>query len=297
MSEKLNLISYLLSSRSRIVISPKWVADSTNTEQRPWVVLTSESDHHTAIFKMNPPAVEIHEIRFNPDGSQRVNTSFSLDTTPWKAIAFEEYPEGTSNFFLVLNPGVKPKAMSEFFSLALVKYGKNGCLWNFTDAVGGHLSIGIPNAHNIAGWDIEDAKECINFSEPDKEERIPVNDILKGIQEKQAEARLSLSEVDNPLELVEESAELAKTKLTYSNVSFNAPYSKFDGNWKEWDKKITDVFILKKRKSKAETYIRLCEVKLKREKYKDQGKFLGYNGVMMEKVRCVRNDVPLYSSP
>lgn len=199
---------------------------------------------------MNPPAVEIHEIRFNPDGSQGVNIGFSLDTTHWKAIAFEEYPEGTSNFFLVLNPGVESNAMSEFFSGALIKYGKEGCLWNFTDAVGGHLSIGIPNVHNIAGWDIEDAKECINFSEPEKEKRIPVNKILKGIKEKQAEARLSLSEVDNLLELVEESAEVAKTKLIYSNVSFNAPYSKFDGNWKEWDKRLQMYSTSRKEKAK-----------------------------------------------
>jgi hypothetical protein len=257
--------------------------------------MTSKSDHHTMVFKSNPAAVQIYEARFDPDGSQKVSVSFSLGATHWKAMAFEECPEGSANFFLVLKPGIASSPMLPYVSEASTRYEKTGCLWDFMDAVDGHLSIGIPDVSKTAGWDIEHAKKCVNFSAK-KSERTSIKDKLKGIQEKGDEARSVLLEVSRTLKREERSAEAAKRKLTYSNVSFNAHHSKFDGDWKEWDKNMTEVFNLKKKKAEAETYIRLCKEHLKMQDINPE-KLPGYDQVMMDEVRRGRDDVPVYSGP
>lgn len=123
----------------------------------------------------------------------------------------------------------------------------------------------FPKVSKIAGWDFEHAKKCLNFLGPAKDEQLPVNSIVKALQEKLTGARESLADVNSHLRLAESSAESAKRRLTHTNLSFSAPEFGSDRNWKDWDEKMTEVLNLKKSKSKAETYIRLCEEKVKME--------------------------------
>ena len=105
--------------------------------------------------------MQLRERQISCHGNEGLNLCIHLSSSKWIAAAFEEYPPGSGNLLVALEPD---RQWGKAIVLKTIeKYQEDGCLWNFFNPAQGVISVGISESSKIDGWDLELLKKRLGF--------------------------------------------------------------------------------------------------------------------------------------